>query len=310
MAARPRSDWLDWLVDRAARGVFWVAFRLPYRRRVALVGQVMRRAGGLAGYRTRAEEHLAYIFPEMPEAERRRIAIRVLDNIGRTLIENYSARDLLAHAEYWQPEGPGWAACEAARAEGRPMLFVSGHFGNYQAARAAMNVRGYRMGALHRPMNNPYFEEHYQQAVESIGGKAFARDRRGLAAFARELRGGGQAAMLIDQYFADGERLDFLGQPAPTVLSAGKIALKQEALLVPIYAERQDNGIDFKVTVEDPIPHTTPREMTQALNDSLSAKVRATPEQWLWVHRRWKPGRQELYFPPLQDGDLSTDETG
>lgn len=310
MPAQPRSDWLDWAVDRAARGVFWASFRLPYRKRVALVGRVMRAVGGVAGYRARAEEHLAYIFPDMPKAERNRIAVQVLDNIGRTLIENYSAPDLLHHAQDWQPEGPGWAACEAARAERRPMLFVSGHFGNYQAARAAMNVRGYDMGALHRPMNNPYFEEHYQQAVESIGGRAFARDRRGLAAFARELREGGQAAMLIDQYFADGERLDFMGQLAPTVLSAGKIALKQDALLVPIYAKRLQNGIDFKVTVEAPIPHSTPRDMTQALNDSLSAQVRAAPEQWLWVHRRWKPGRQQAYFPPLDHDDIAEQDGG
>lgn len=293
--------WVDWTVDRAARGLLWLAFRLPYERRVAMMGGVVRRLGGPIGYRTRAEDHLAYIHPDMPAAERRRIALAVLDNFGRVLIENYSTADQLARAARWQPQGPGLAQCEAARAAGRPILFVSGHYGNYQAARAAMNVRGYQMGGLYRLMNNPYSNAHYVASVEGVGGKAFARDRRGLAGFVKVLREGGQGAMLIDQYFADGTRLDFLGKPAPTALSAGEMALKYDALLVPIYAERQANGLDFDVTVEAPIPHSDARKMTQALNDSLSARVRARPEQWFWVHRRWKPGRQARYFPPDDD---------
>jgi KDO2-lipid IV(A) lauroyltransferase len=148
------------------------------------------------------------------------------------------------------------------------------------------------MGGLYRLMNNPYFNDHYVASVEGVGGPAFPRDRRGLAGFVKNLREGGQGAMLIDQYFHRGAQLDFLGQPAPTALSAGEMALKYDALLVPIYAERQPNGLDFQVTVEAPIPPSDPVRMTQALNDSLSARVRANPAQWFWVHRRWKPARQ------------------
>lgn len=305
--SHPRRLWLDWLVDRTARAAFWVAFRLPYPRRVAMMGGVMRVVGSAIGYRTRAREQLAYIFPDMPKAERNRIAKGVLDNMGRLVIENYSTADQLEWAQRWQPKGPGWQACEEARTQGRPILFVSGHFGNYQAARAAMNVRGYEMGGLYRLMNNPYFNEHYVASVEGVGGPAFARDRRGLAGFVKNLRDGGQGAILIDQYFGDGELLDFLGKPAPTVLSAGEMALKYDALLVPIYAERQENGIDFTVTVEAPLPHTDARQMTQALNDSLAARIRARPEQWLWVHRRWKPARQALNFPPHEQDPARED---
>lgn len=300
---KPRRLWLDWSVDRAARGLLWLAFRLPYETRVPMMGGIFRGLGGVSGYRARAEDQLAYIHPDMPAPERRRIAMAVLDNFGRVLIENYSTADQLDRAQRWQPQGPGWDACEAARQAGRPILFVSGHFGNYQAARAAMNVRGYEMGGLYRLMNNPYANAHYVASVEGVGGKAFARDRRGLAGFVKVLRDGGQGAMLIDQYFAGGTRLDFLGKRAPTALSAGEMALKYDALLVPIYAERQQNGLDFDVTVEAPIPHSDPRTMTQALNDSLSARVSARPDQWFWVHRRWKPARQAKYFAP-EDDDL------
>jgi KDO2-lipid IV(A) lauroyltransferase len=168
-------------------------------------------------------------------------------------------------------------------------LFVSGHFGNYQAIRAAMNVRGYAIGGLYRLMNNPYFNAHYVASIEGVGGAAFPRNRRGLMGFVKNLRQGGHGAILIDQFIARGTLLDFLGQPAPTALSAADMAVKYNALLVPVYATRLANGLDFDIEIEKPIPHSDLVAMTQALNDSLAARVRDKPEQWLWIHRRWKP---------------------
>ncbi len=293
-----RRPAIDWLTDRAVRAIIGVAMVMPYAMRVRFVGGLTQRiVGPLAGYRRRAIENLAYIWPDMPVSERRRIAGEVLNNTGRTLIENYSTADQLAHARNWQPHGPGFALAEAARKAGRPIIFVSGHFGNYQAARAAMNVRGYEMGGLYRAMNNPYFNAHYVRTIQGVGGPAFSRERRGLAGFVKHLRTGGQGALLIDQYFADGTRVDFMGKPAPTALSAAEMALKYDALLLPIYARRSANGLDFDVLVEAPVTPGDPVRMTQDLMDSLSAQVRANPGQWFWVHRRWKPGRQASYFP-------------
>ena len=94
--------------------------------------------------------------------------------------------------------------------------------------------------------------------------------------------------MLIDQHFGTGAALDFLGQPAMTSLSAAEMALKYNCLLVPVYGIRLADGLHFDLLVEEPIPHSDARTMTQALNDSLAAQVRLHPEQWFWVHRRWK----------------------
>lgn len=288
-----RRLWLDWLTDRGIRGLFWTLQRVPYPRRVALMGAVMRSLGGVTGYRSRIEEQLAFIFPEMSSARRHVTATGVLDHFGRMLIEHFSPEDLQERAPGWHPEGPGWDIAEAARKEGRPILFVSGHFGNYQAARAAMNVRGYDLGALYRPMNNPYFNAPYVASLSGVGGPTLPRDRRGLASFVKHLRNGGQMALLMDQYFESGALLDFLGKPAPTALSAAEMALKYDTLLMPLYAIRAENGLDFHIRSEPPIPHSDPETMTQAINDSLSAQVREHPEQWFWVHRRWKPARAD-----------------
>lgn len=283
----------DWVVDRIARAVIWCLLRLPHRWRVAAMGWIARAlVGPIVGYSRRARANLAYVWPDMPVAKRNRIASEVLDNAGRVLIENYATADQLARAATWATHGPGLAAAKEALSQNRPILFVSGHFGNYQAARAAMNVRGFALGGLYRPLDNAYFNDHYVRTVEAVGGPAFARGRRGLAHFMRYVKGGGHGALLIDQYYGDGAAVDFLGKPAPTALSVGEIALKYDALVIPIYARRLENGLDFDVLLEAPVPHTDPVTMTQALMDSLSAQVRERPGQWFWVHRRWKPERQ------------------
>ena len=96
--------------------------------------------------------------------------------------------------------------------------------------------------------------------------------------------------IVADQHVQGAPYLNFFGKPARTALSAAELALRHDALLVPIYGIRQPDGLSFEIAVEAPIAHSTPQEMTQALNDSLEARVRAHMDQWLWIHRRWKPG--------------------
>jgi Kdo2-lipid IVA lauroyltransferase/acyltransferase len=104
----------------------------------------------------------------------------------------------------------------------------------------------------------------------------------------RFLRSGGMLGLLIDQHMKRGVRLKFFGHDAMTALSAAELALKYDALVIPTYAVRTGNGLDFEIIVEAPIPHSTAEAMTQALNDSLEALVRNHLDQWFWIHRRWK----------------------
>jgi KDO2-lipid IV(A) lauroyltransferase len=137
-------------------------------------------------------------------------------------------------------------------------------------------------------MKNPAFNAHYVRAMAQFGSPLFPRGRSGLGGMVRHLKSGGMLGMLIDQAMQHGEMLSFLGKPARTALSAAELALKYDALLVPSYGIRQPDGLSFRIIVEPPIPVTDARRMTQALNDSLSALVRRHPDQWFWIHRRWK----------------------
>jgi KDO2-lipid IV(A) lauroyltransferase len=280
-----------WAQDRLLRGLIWVLLRLPYRWRVPLCGWVVSRlVAPLAGYRRRVRENLVLVLPDLPAPEVDRIARAVPDNVGRTVIEIYSGPEFVARAVRHPLTGGGVAALEAAHAARQPVILVTGHFGNYDASRAALIARGFRVGALYMPMANRYFNDHYVRAISGIGTPLFPRGRAGLADMVRHLRSGGMLGMLVDQHMAHGEELTFFGRPALTALSAAELALKYDALLVPTYAVRDADGLSFTIIVEPPIPHGTPEAMTQALNDSLERLVRQHIDQWFWIHRRWKAG--------------------
>jgi KDO2-lipid IV(A) lauroyltransferase len=279
-------------VDLALRGLIGGARALPYRARVPAFGRVMRHlVAPAAGYRARALEQLALVWPDMAPAERAALADAVADNAGRTLIENYSRAGLSRVLADAPVTGAGLAAIARARAEGRPAILVTGHFANHEAARAALNLRGYPVGVLYRPVANPQFNRHYVRTLADVGAPVFEQGRRGTAGFVRHLRAGGMVGLLFDLYHGRGALIPFLGRPAPTSTSAADLALRHGALLVPYFAIRQPDGLSFAIELDAPIPHTEPLAMTRAMTEALERRVARAPAQWFWIHRRWKPKR-------------------
>jgi KDO2-lipid IV(A) lauroyltransferase len=273
------------------RGLIAGLLVLPYRWRVPLCGWLMARViAPLAGYRGRVRDNLALVLPDLPAAEVRRLMRKVPDNAGRTLIEIYSGAEFVTRATARPIRGPGLAALDAAQAAGRPVILVTAHFGNYDASRAALIARGFRVGALYMPMRDAAFNAHYVQAISRIGTPVFPRGREGLADMVRFLRSGGMLGLLIDQHMGHGAPLTFFGREARTALSAAELALRYDALIVPTYGIRGPDGLSFDVVVEAPVPVGTAEAMTQALNDSLEALARQHLDQWFWIHRRWKGG--------------------
>jgi KDO2-lipid IV(A) lauroyltransferase len=270
-------------------GFIKLALLLPYKMRVRLVGGLFSHVIGPAvGFRKRAIQHLAHVFPDMDKAKRKSIATACLNNSGRTLIENYSTRDMLLRMKNNPISGEGLAALEKADEEGRPVIMVSGHLGNYEATRAAVVMRGFNVGGLYRNMTNPYFNRHYVRTMEAYGGPFFSQGR-GTSGFVKYLKGGGQVVLLFDQHVFGAPVMDFMGKPARTAMSAAKLATRFNAVLIPYYGIRQPDGFSFETVLEAPIPHGDPLEMTQALNESLGKRIKDNPEQWFWVHRRWRP---------------------
>ena len=214
-------------------------------------------------------------------------------NMGRTLFEIYHNDEFQTHQDKFSVSGPGLAALEQARSAGKGAIVISGHFGQWDAVRAVLKARGMETGAVYRPQTNRHYQRRLLAGIEAGGRPVLASGRVGTGALVRHLRTGGFIAILLDEKFAQGERLPFLGQPALTSLAAARLALKYDLPLVPAYGTRIGDGSEFAVEFEDAIPHSDPRTMTQAFNDSLSARILDKPDQWYWMLRRWDGSDKE-----------------
>lgn len=275
---------------------------LPYRWRIPVTGWLTARIiAPLAGYDRRVRDNLAHVWPDLPEAEIRHLLRAVPEQAGRNMAELHAAQGFKARARAAPVRGPGLNALRVARAPGRPVVFVTGHLGSFNAARLAMIAQGINLGAFYRPMHNRWFNRRYVAAMTTLSEPIFEQGRRGMRQMLAHLDGGGAVLILTDVRAQDGVPLDFIGKPALSPLTAAKLALKFGAPLVPVWGIRGKTGLDFEIHVEDPVPVDDPVTMTQAVNDRLARQIRARPDQWFWVHRRWKNGSGQPEKPMQRD---------
>ena len=151
-----------------------------------------------------------------------------------------------------------------------------------------LKSRGMETGAVYRPQTNRHYERRLFAGIEAGGKPILATGQIGTRALVRHIRDGGFIAILLDEKYADGVRIPFLGHQALTSLAAAQLALKYGLPMVPAYGTRAGDGSEFNVEFEAAIPHTDSLTMTRAFNDSLSSAHPRQPDQWYWMLRRWR----------------------
>ena len=286
---KKRSSFLDLSIYIFVRYLLGILSILPYRTKISLGGLIYQKIiSPLSGNRKRIIDNLKLIFPELEKRKREELCSQVPNNIGRTLFELLSPNAFSNIAKSAKVSGPGFKILKDAQEQKKPVILVSGHFGNYDVVRVVLNTNQISVGALYKPMSNPYFNTFYERCIKQIAEPLFPRGRAGMGNMMRYLEDGNVVALLIDQYMSHGEPLKFLGHTAYTATSAAKLALKHDALLITFYVVRNDDGINFDLVFESPVKPSTPNEMTQVLNDRLEKQIRKNMGQWLWTHKRWK----------------------
>ena len=286
---KKRSSFLDLSIYIFVRYLLGILSILPYRTKISLGGLIYQKIiSPLSGNRKRIVDNLRLIFPDLEKRKREELCSQVPNNIGRTLFELLSPSAFSNIAKSAKVSGPGFKILKDAQEQKKPVILVSGHFGNYDVVRVVLNTNQISVGALYKPMSNPYFNTFYERCIKQIAEPLFPRGRAGMGNMMRYLEDGNVVALLIDQYMSHGEPLKFLGHTAYTATSAAKLALKHDALLITFYVVRNDDGINFDLVFESPVKPSTPNEMTQVLNDRLEKQIRKNMGQWLWTHKRWK----------------------
>jgi len=250
--------------------------------------------------------NLQMAFPEKSEKERKRILRAEFTSLGRQLAElcqfpRYTPENVDDVVVYEQLEN-----YERAYARGKGVLFLTEHFGGWELSAFAHSLHGHRVNIVMRPMDNPFLDRMLQNYRTMHGNKVVPKDDfvRGLLA---AMKAGETVGILMDTNMTppQGVFVDFFGIPACTASGLARIALRTDAAVVPgftiwdeplgKYRLRFDPALELVRTgdLEADIVSNT-QKFTKVIEDY----VRKYPEQWLWVHRRWKTrpqGEKPLY---------------
>ena len=189
----------------------------------------------------------------------------------------------------------GMEHVQAALARGRGLAIVSGHLGNWELAAAAMASAGIPLSLVARPLDNLRLDA-VLTSIRMAGGSEVISKRNALRAVREVLARGRGLAILIDQDAREhGVFVPFFGRPASTIPSIAAVCLRAEAPLVVTAMRRDPGGRTHTLTFEavtPPPPSGDAKEdvraLTGLLTARLEARIRKAPEQWLWMHRRWK----------------------
>lgn len=244
--------------------------------------------------RRRTLEHLEIAFPALTPAERKRLARASYLHHGRTLGECLTLFHAGPEEIARRVEVAGWEEVERARSAGRPILIVTGHCGNWELLAATINTRGLGMAVVARSLDDSTQQWMLAGLRDRFGTATIERGVEGAARrLLGALRAGKALGMLIDQDTkVDGVWVPFFGRLAFTPVGAAKIALRQNTAVIPTFIERLPDG-RHRATFHPPLDlPDDPVEATAAMTASIETQIRRVPEQWVWMHRRWR--RQPL----------------
>lgn len=266
---------------------------LPRALRCALA-----RAVGLAAYalgvRKRVTlENLRHAFPELSDRERRRIARGAYVNMAQAVLDALAA-SRLDRAELERAlVVENWAPLEEAIRGGKGLLVASAHFGSWEMFAELMARRGVKLNAVVRPLAGAWNARLVESRKKA--GLGLILQRGALREMLRALRRGEVVAQLIDQALPahQGVFVPFFGRPASTTPALSIAAMRTGAPVFVVLAAREHDRLRMFAEGPIPFPATGDRKRDLAehvaqLTQVLERHIRQYPDQWLWLHRRWK----------------------
>ena len=278
----------------------------PWARFLLALGEALGAAAWLVGVRKRvALDGLRRAFPERTETERRETGRAAYRQLGRSLMEVALSRRIPDEHLEELVRFDGWDRYEAARALGRGVVVAVAHFGNWELLARACARRGVPLTAITRALRGRVNERLL--AARRQSGMRELPDKGSTGAALRLLRRGETLAVVVDQNMrpSRGIFVDFFGEPACTTPAAAVLALRAGAPLLAAFPVREPDGT-HRVRVEGPFApppgtrgHAAVQAVTQEVTHAVERAVRAHPDHWFWVHRRWKT-RPAASLPPRE----------
>ncbi len=265
---------------------------LPVETASNLGAWLLKALGPHTGAERTVQKNLRLAFPELSEAERKALSLEHWDGLGRTVGE-FSIMDRIT-VENGRIEVVGADRLEAVRASGKPAVFVSGHFSNWEAMAAAIVASGTPTQITYRAANNPHIDRMIIDGRARYGVKLFApKGGDGARELMVGMKRGESVALMNDQKMSEGSEVAFFGHPANAASGPSRLAQRYAAPIVPLTVERTGPA-RLRVVVHDAIqvPSTGNKSAdldasVQAITDFVEEQVRRRPSEWFWTHKRW-----------------------
>ncbi len=287
----------DRLVHVAALGVLGLLRALPAPLALRAAHLLGRASGGLIRkWGQTAEANLRMALPELSRSERKELIRGVFRNLGRVVLA-------LAKVPHWSPEQvrrridfEGLEHFRAGLARGRGVLLLTAHLGNWELGALAHGAVEGPIHVMVRPLDNRLVDRTVERLRQAHGNRVI-RKRAAAREVLRVLQANGTVGVLADQSAAEGEAVfvEFFGIKAATNKGFAQLALRSGAAVIPAVAWWNPSSgrhvVEYGPRIELTTTNDVDRDIqvsTQRLQTALEDRVRRHPDQWLWIHRRWK----------------------
>ena len=219
------------------------------------------------------------------------IISKIYGNYGRILAEYPFLKKFRNNKLNKYIEIEGAENLEKIKKEKKRVVFISGHFNNFELMALQIEKSGINLCAIYRPLNNMFLNNTMEEIRKNfICKNQIKKGRSGTRQIIENLNKGNSVALMIDQRVREGIKTNFFGKEASTTTIPAQLIRKYKCDLVPIYIERR-NKYYFKMFVSEPIKIGSDKsinEITEHLNKILEKMILKNIDQWIWTHDRWK----------------------
>ena len=232
--------------------------------------------------------NLSKAFPNLDLIEKKRIIQKIWSNYGKIFAE-YMFIENLSKTKKIIVENQN--ILEKIKNEKKPVIFISGHFNNFELMAMQIEKTGIDLAAIYRPLNNKFLNPIMEKIRKKyICKKQIKKGLIGTKELLKNFKSGTSIALMIDQRVSEGITCEFFGHNAKTTTIPAQFVKKFQANIVPIYIERTKDNL-FKLKIYEILEfkkEETLYSITLKLNKILEEMIIKNPEQWIWTHDRWK----------------------
>jgi KDO2-lipid IV(A) lauroyltransferase len=267
-----------------------LATALPLETASRLSGALWRWIAPLLKRHRRALHHLALAYPDMPLAERQRIARGMWETLGRVFAESFHLTELL-HSDRIVIEDEDEVRNMFAKTNG--FIACGAHQGNWEIAVVVLARLGYSTAGIYQKIKNPYVDEMAKRLREPLyPAGLYPKHPSTALTMLRHVKNGGALSLMADLRETRGVKVPFFGRPAPSTPFPALIAVTQNKALFAAQVVREP-GVRFRIAVRPvDVQRTGDRDAdiaatTANMQAMFETSIRERPEQWMWGHKRW-----------------------